>query len=90
MFDRLLEINSAISKALIDIEQKDVFDNIKFETIIVITADLKPVKIGFEKLCSRNETLLSDVGIFVFVIREWNNKTQNFLRISNVLISLKI
>ncbi|GFX26762.1 uncharacterized protein TNCV_1839351 [Trichonephila clavipes] len=33
--------------------------NVEFETVTSIVAGLKPVKIGLEKLCSRNATLLT-------------------------------
>ena len=78
MLNRLLEINSTISKALIDIKQQNVLDNRKFETLTVIVADLKPVKNSLQKLCGRNETLLTVGGVFASVIRELNQENSDF------------
>ncbi|GFX37758.1 uncharacterized protein TNCV_3116081 [Trichonephila clavipes] len=68
MLERFLEIKSAISKALIDIKGEQMMVNVEFETVTTIVKGLKPVKIGLEKLCSRNATLLTAEGVFSFVI----------------------
>ncbi|GFV59624.1 uncharacterized protein TNCV_228651 [Trichonephila clavipes] len=56
MLERFLEIKSAILKALIGIKEEQLMDNVEFETVTTIVAGLNPVKIGLEKLCSRNAT----------------------------------
>ncbi|GFV06732.1 uncharacterized protein TNCV_1611451 [Trichonephila clavipes] len=50
----------------------DFFPTGKFLEIAVVVAGLKPVKIGLEKLCSQNATLLPVEGVFSFVIGELN------------------
>ncbi|GFV92330.1 uncharacterized protein TNCV_3949401 [Trichonephila clavipes] len=59
MLGRFLEIKSAILKELIDIKEEQMMANVEFETVTTIVAGLKPEKIGLEKLCSRNATLLT-------------------------------
>ncbi|GBM36771.1 hypothetical protein AVEN_273808-1 [Araneus ventricosus] len=76
MLGRFLEIKSAISKALIDIKEQRILDNVGFKTLTTIVADLKPLKIGIEKLCSRNATLLNAEGVFAFIIGDLN-KSKN-------------
>ncbi|GFU33659.1 uncharacterized protein TNCV_2830341 [Trichonephila clavipes] len=68
MLERFLEIKSAISKALIDVKEEQKMVNVEFETVTTIVKVLKPVKIGLEKLCSRNATLLTAKEVFSFVI----------------------
>ncbi|GFX75944.1 uncharacterized protein TNCV_2239151 [Trichonephila clavipes] len=70
MLEIFLEIKSAISKALIDIKEEQMRVNVEFETVTTIVKGLKPVKIGLEKLCSRNAILLTAEGVFSFVIGE--------------------
>ncbi|GFU17586.1 uncharacterized protein TNCV_3989081 [Trichonephila clavipes] len=74
MLERFLEIKSTISKALIDIKEEQMMVNVEFETVTTIVKGLKPVKIGLEKLCSRNATLLTAEGVFSFVIGELNEQ----------------
>ncbi|GBM93917.1 hypothetical protein AVEN_156418-1 [Araneus ventricosus] len=69
MLERFLEINPAISKALIDIKEQQILVNADFETDGNLTG-LKPIKIGLEKLCSRNATLLTAEGVFAFITAE--------------------
>ncbi|GFU77597.1 uncharacterized protein TNCV_3499691 [Trichonephila clavipes] len=59
--------------------------NVEFETVTSIEAGLKPVKIGLEKLYSRNTTLLTAEGVFYFVI-ELNEQNSEFAK--NVKYSL--
>ena len=80
MLDRFLEIKSAISKALIDIKQQDVLDNIESETLTAIIASLKTVKIGLKKLCSRDVTLLTAEGVFSSIIQEINQQNLEFTK----------
>ncbi|GFW91993.1 uncharacterized protein TNCV_2152731 [Trichonephila clavipes] len=54
MLEIFLEIKSEISKALIDIKEEQMRVNVEFETVTTNVKGLKPVKIGLEKLCSRN------------------------------------
>ncbi|GFV67019.1 uncharacterized protein TNCV_357051 [Trichonephila clavipes] len=72
MFERFLEIKPAILKALTDIKEEQMMANVEFEIVTSIAAGLKPVKIDFEKSCSRNETLLTAESVFSFVIGELN------------------
>ncbi|GBM43007.1 hypothetical protein AVEN_88608-1 [Araneus ventricosus] len=80
MFEIFLEIKSAISKALIDIKEQKNLANVDFETLTVTVAGLKPVKIGLEKLCSRNATLLTAEGVFAFIIGELNQQNSEFAK----------
>ncbi|GBO07297.1 hypothetical protein AVEN_271492-1 [Araneus ventricosus] len=48
--ERFLEIKSPISKALTDIEEKQILASAEFETLTPIVAGLKPGKISLEKL----------------------------------------
>ncbi|GFU76839.1 putative RNA-directed DNA polymerase from transposon X-element [Trichonephila clavipes] len=80
MLERFLEIKSAISKALIDIKEEQMMVNVEFETVTTIVKGLKPVKIGLEKLCSRNATLLTAEGVFSFVIGELNEQNSEFAK----------
>ncbi|GFT02622.1 uncharacterized protein TNCV_1488141 [Trichonephila clavipes] len=54
--------------------------NAEFETVTTIVAGLKPVKIGLEKLCSRNAILLTAEGVFSFVIGEFNEQNLEFVK----------
>ncbi|GFS89091.1 uncharacterized protein TNCV_1258471 [Trichonephila clavipes] len=80
MLERFLEIKSAISKALIDIKEEQMMVNVEFETVTTIVKGLKPVKIGLEKLCSRNATLLTAESVFFFVIGELNEQNSEFAK----------
>ncbi|GFX29132.1 uncharacterized protein TNCV_3216671 [Trichonephila clavipes] len=80
MLEIFLEIKSAISKALIDIKEEQMGVNVEFETVTTIVKGLKPVKIGLEKLCSRNATLLTAEGVFSFVIGELNKQNSEFAK----------
>ncbi|GFU85781.1 uncharacterized protein TNCV_1069261 [Trichonephila clavipes] len=80
MLERFLEIKSAISKALIDIKEEQMMGNVEFETVTTIVKVLKTVKIGLEKLCSRNATLLTAEGVFSFVIGELNEQNSEFAK----------
>ncbi|GFS80610.1 uncharacterized protein TNCV_3870311 [Trichonephila clavipes] len=80
ILERFLEIKSAISKALIDIKEEQMMVNVEFETMTTIVKGLKPVKIGLEKLCSRNATLLTAEGVFSFVIGELNEQNSEFAK----------
>ncbi|GFX86202.1 uncharacterized protein TNCV_2560841 [Trichonephila clavipes] len=80
MLERFLEIKSAISKALIDIKEEQMMVNVEFETVTTIVKGLKPVKIGLEKVCSRNATLLTAEGVFSFVIGELNEQNSEFAK----------
>ncbi|GFT46239.1 uncharacterized protein TNCV_3126171 [Trichonephila clavipes] len=80
MLERFLEIKSAISKALIDIKEEQMMVNVEFETVTTIVKGLKPVKIGLEKLCSRNATLLNAEGVFSFVTGELNEQNSEFAK----------
>ncbi|GFX99534.1 uncharacterized protein TNCV_5025901 [Trichonephila clavipes] len=53
--------------------------NVEFETVTTIVKGLKPVKIGLEKLCSRNATLLT-AGVFSFVIGELNEQNSELAK----------
>ncbi|GFX51695.1 uncharacterized protein TNCV_5013981 [Trichonephila clavipes] len=79
MLERFLEIKSAISKALIDIKEEQIMVNVEFKTVTTIVKCLKPVKIGLEKLCGRNATLLT-AGVFSFVIEELNEQNSEFTK----------
>ncbi|GFX85102.1 uncharacterized protein TNCV_4979571 [Trichonephila clavipes] len=80
MLERFLEIKSAISKALIDIKEEQMMVNVEFETVTTIVKGLKPVKIGLEKLCSQNATLLTAEGVFSFVIGKLNEQNSEFAK----------
>ncbi|GFX27899.1 uncharacterized protein TNCV_3083221 [Trichonephila clavipes] len=80
ILERFLEIKSTISKALIDIKEEQMMVNVEFETVTTIVKGLKPVKIGLEKLCSRNATLLTAEGVFSFVIGELNEQNSEFAK----------
>ncbi|GFT13645.1 BED-type domain-containing protein [Trichonephila clavipes] len=80
MLEKFLEIKSAISKALIDIKEEQMMVNVEFTTVTTIVKGLKPVKIGSEKLCSRNATLLTAEGAFSFVIGELNEQNSEFAK----------
>ncbi|GFV87178.1 uncharacterized protein TNCV_5113961 [Trichonephila clavipes] len=80
MLERFLEIKSAISKVLIDIKEEQMMVNVDFETVTTIVKGLKPVKIGLEKLCSQNATLLTAEGVFSFVIGELNEQSSEFAK----------
>ncbi|GFT79858.1 uncharacterized protein TNCV_4597791 [Trichonephila clavipes] len=67
ILERFLEIKSAISKALIDIKEEQMMVNVEFETVTTIVKGLKPVKIGLEKLCCRNATLLAAEGLMQYL-----------------------
>ncbi|GFV53638.1 uncharacterized protein TNCV_2643571 [Trichonephila clavipes] len=54
--------------------------NVKFETVTTIVAGLKPVKIDLEKLCRRNATLLTEEGVFSFVIGGLNKQNSEFVK----------
>ncbi|GFU24171.1 uncharacterized protein TNCV_2007571 [Trichonephila clavipes] len=81
MLERFLEIKSAILKilkALIDVKEEQMMVNVDFETVTTIVAGLKPAKTDVEKLCSRNATLLTAEGVFLFIIGELNEQNSEF------------
>ncbi|GBN07566.1 hypothetical protein AVEN_120628-1 [Araneus ventricosus] len=80
MLERFLEINGAISKALIDIKEEQILGNLEFETLTEIVAGLNLVKIGLEKLCSRKATLLTANQVFAFIIGELNQQNSEFVK----------
>ncbi|GFV18931.1 uncharacterized protein TNCV_4758161 [Trichonephila clavipes] len=80
MLERFLGIKSIISKALIAIKEKQMMVNVEFETVTAIVKGLKSLKIGLEKLCSRNVTLLTAEGVFSFVIGELNEQNSEFAK----------
>ncbi|GFV67528.1 uncharacterized protein TNCV_4622081 [Trichonephila clavipes] len=79
MLERFLEIKSAILKAL-TLKEEQMMVNVEFETVTTIVKGLKLVKIGLEKLCSRNATLLTAEGVFSFVIGELNEQNSEFAK----------
>ncbi|GFX23670.1 uncharacterized protein TNCV_3596121 [Trichonephila clavipes] len=86
MLEKFLEIMSAILKSLTDINEEQIMANVEFETVTIIVAGLKLVKIGLEKLCSRNGTLLTAEGVLSFVIGELNEQNSEFA--NNIKYSL--
>ncbi|GBN44917.1 hypothetical protein AVEN_69341-1 [Araneus ventricosus] len=80
MLERFLEINPAISKALIDIKEQQICANVEFETLTATLTGLKPIKIGLEKLCSRNPTLLTAEEVFAFITGELNKQNSEFAK----------
>ncbi|GBM49153.1 hypothetical protein AVEN_148078-1 [Araneus ventricosus] len=80
MLEIFLEIKPAISKPLIDIKEQPILANVEFETLTAIVAGLKPVRIGLEKLCSRNESLLTAEGVFAFIIGELDKQNSEFAK----------
>ncbi|GFX28101.1 uncharacterized protein TNCV_424281 [Trichonephila clavipes] len=68
------------SQQLIDIKEEQMMVNVEFETVTTIVKGLKPVKIGLEKLCSPNATLLTAEGVFSFVIGELNEQNSEFAK----------
>ncbi|GFV70965.1 uncharacterized protein TNCV_2355091 [Trichonephila clavipes] len=55
--------------------------NVEFETVTTIVAGLKPVKIGLEKLGSRNVMKCRTAeGVFSFVIGELNEQNSEFAK----------
>ncbi|PRD18384.1 UNVERIFIED_CONTAM: hypothetical protein NCL1_60783 [Trichonephila clavipes] len=65
ILERFLELKSAILKALIDNKEEPMMANVRFE-IATPTVAGKPIKIGFEKLCSRSGILLTAEVAFSF------------------------
>ncbi|GFT42079.1 uncharacterized protein TNCV_1668691 [Trichonephila clavipes] len=90
ILERLLEIKSAILKALIDIKEEQIMINTEFETVTTIVASLTPVKIGLEKLCSPNANLLIAEGVFSFVIGELNEQNSEFVKNMKQSLSQRI
>ncbi|GBO37146.1 hypothetical protein AVEN_122130-1 [Araneus ventricosus] len=80
MLERCLEIKSAISKALINIKEQRILDNVGFETRTAIVAGLKPVKIGLEKVRSRKATSLTAEAVFAYIIAEFNQQNSEFAK----------
>ncbi|GFX46374.1 uncharacterized protein TNCV_238361 [Trichonephila clavipes] len=54
--------------------------NVEFKTLTTIVKGLKPIKIGLEKLCSLNATLLIPEAVFAFVIGELNEQNSEFAK----------
>ncbi|GFU65778.1 uncharacterized protein TNCV_5059121 [Trichonephila clavipes] len=52
--------------------------NAEFETVTTTVAGLKPVKIGLEKLCSRNANLLTVEGVRCIFFRYWSIEQTKF------------
>ncbi|GBM89381.1 hypothetical protein AVEN_226945-1 [Araneus ventricosus] len=86
MPERFLEIKPEISKELIDIKEQQILVNVEFETLTANVVRLKPVKIGLEKLCSRNAILLTAEGVFAFIVGELNKQKSEFAK--NIKCSL--
>ncbi|GBN02680.1 hypothetical protein AVEN_22156-1 [Araneus ventricosus] len=80
MLERFLEIKPTISKTLIDVKEQKILANVEFETLTEIVAGLKPVKIGLEKLCSSNATVLTAEGVFAFIIGQLNKQNPEFAK----------
>ncbi|GBN40676.1 hypothetical protein AVEN_196226-1 [Araneus ventricosus] len=80
MHERFLDIKTAISESLIDIKEQKILVNVEFETLTAIEAGLKPLKIGLEKLCSRNAILRTAEGVCAFIIGELNKQNSEFAK----------
>ncbi|GFT82302.1 uncharacterized protein TNCV_4651061 [Trichonephila clavipes] len=80
MLKGFLERKSVILKALIDIKEEQVTVNEEFETVTATVAGLRPVRIGLEKLCSRNATLLTAENVFSFFIGELSEHNSEFAK----------
>ncbi|GBM98895.1 hypothetical protein AVEN_5799-1 [Araneus ventricosus] len=80
LLERFLDIKSIISKALIDIKEQQILENVEFETLTEIATGLKSVKSDLEKVCSRNATLLTAEGVFAFIIGELNQQNSEFVK----------
>ena len=65
-------------------------DDIEFEILTVIAADMVPVKIGLEKLCSRDATSIIAEGAFAFVIGELSQQNSDFSKNSKCSLARRI
>ncbi|GFU59318.1 uncharacterized protein TNCV_4198391 [Trichonephila clavipes] len=63
---------------------------VEFETATIIVAGLKPVKIGLEKLCSRNAALVTAEDVFSVVIGELNEQNSEFAKNMKYSLILRI
>lgn len=68
MLERFIQVKTALAKALIDLNSQLCISGIEFEQLDIIVRSLIPIRIGAEKLCSRDSTLLTAETIFSFMI----------------------
>ncbi|GFW61865.1 uncharacterized protein TNCV_4668901 [Trichonephila clavipes] len=64
----------------LDIKEEQMKANVEFQIVASIAVGLKPVKVGLEKLCSRNATLLTAEGVFSFVMGGLNEQISEFAK----------
>ncbi|GFT83558.1 uncharacterized protein TNCV_4866221 [Trichonephila clavipes] len=76
----IVSIERGFQHPLTDIKEEQMMVNVEFETVTTIDAGLNPVKIGLEKLCSGNATLITAEGVFSFVIGELNEQNSEFAK----------
>ena len=83
MLERFIHVKSSVSKALIDYNEDENLDLDREEVTVIrdIIAALEPIKVGAEKLGSRNSNLLSAECVFSFILGELNEINSPFSKI---------
>ena len=79
MLDRYLDPSSPVEKTLIDYTINNTLSEAEYVVLAAIVRALKPIQLSYEKLCSRDVTLLSAEGAFSFTLRNFMNKTLKWL-----------
>ena len=88
MLERYFDLRSPVEKALIDYRINNPLSEAEYVALAAIVCALKPIKLGYEKLCSRNVTLLSAEGVFSSIIEELHEEKSAFsLKLKEALIS---
>ena len=86
MVERFLEVKSAIIKSLVDLKVNCELSRKEFAALENLEKVLQPVKLGAEKLCNREATLLTTEAVLNFMCSEL--RKQNTLLAKSMLDSL--
>ena len=87
MLERFLTLKNAIVKTAQQLNLDLNLTNTDFEALKDIVQTLIPIKIGSEKLCKRDTSLLDSKTVFNFIINELNEQKSVFsLAMKNSLI----
>ena len=88
MIERFLEIKNSIIKALLDLKIKCDISEYEFGALHDVRNALLPIKLGSDKLCHRQSTLITAETVFSFIISELDKQQSDFAkRLLNAFIA---
>ena len=77
MLEWYLDLKSPVEKTMIDYKINNPWCEAEYVVLAAIARALKPIQLGFEKLCSRDVTRLTAEGV-VFIIEEFHEQNSAF------------